>query len=479
MRTLCRNTLAILFLLTGPAGFAAPEAAAAAGFADPRTLTFPSLAYEIPRSERFTLPNGLAVHLIEDRTLPWIRMTAYLDAASLYEPADKTGLAALTGRMLRHGGIAGKRPDEVDADLDFMASSVVSSIGDEAATVSMKALTRHFRATLEIFAGVLTAPTFDEGRFRQAVNEFIETLRRQNDNPRELADRELRQAIYAGHPLGRHPTAETVGAVSRTDLVEFHRRWFHPDRAILAVAGDIGRRELEEALLDVFAKWPPGGNPAPQIAPPSPTEKPAVRHIQREIVQAAIRMGHLGIDKDNPDLYALRVMDFILGAGGFNSRLMRRVRSDEGLAYSVWSGFDIGRRFPGPFTAGTETRSATTGRTIGLMREIMTGMTRREVTAQELTLAKESIVNAFVFGFTDAERVVAQRARIEFFGYPAGYLEGYRDRIAAVTAADVLRVARTYLHPERMVTVVVGDAAGFDRPLSDFGPLRFTGESHR
>jgi predicted Zn-dependent peptidase len=190
-------------------------------------------------------------------------------------------------------------------------------------------------------------------------------------------------------------------------------------------------------------------------------------------------MGHLGIDKDNPDLYALRVMDFILGAGGFNSRLMRRVRSDEGLAYSVWSGFDIGRRFPGPFTAGTETRSATTGRTIGLMREIMTGMTRREVTAQELTLAKESIVNAFVFGFTDAERVVAQRARIEFFGYPAGYLEGYRDRIAAVTAADVLRVARTYLHPERMVTVVVGDAAGFDRPLSDFGPLRFTGESHR
>lgn len=477
MRTLCRNALAILFLLTWLAGFAAPAAAAAKGRPDPRTLTFPPMAYEIPRPERFTLPNGLVVHHIEDRTLPWIRMTAYLDAASLYEPAEKTGLAALTGRMLRHGGIAGKTPDEVDADLDFMASSIVSSIGDEAGTVSMKALTRHFRATLEIFAGVLAAPTFDQGRFRQAMNEFLETLRRQNDNPQEVADRELRQAIYAGHPLGRHPTPETVGAMGRADLVEFHRRWVHPDRAILAVAGDISRRELEAALLAVFAKWPPGESSTPRIAPPSPTEKPAVRHLQREIVQSVIRMGHLGIDKDNPDLHALRVMDYILGAGGFNSRLMSRIRSDAGLAYSVWSGFDIGRRFPGPFTAGTETRSATTGRAIDLMREIMSGITLQEVTVQELTLAKESIINAFVFGFTDAERIVAQRARIEFFGYPAGYLEGYRDRIAAVTAADVLRVARTYLHPEKLITVVVGDAAGFDRPPSDFGPLPFIGDS--
>jgi len=436
-------------------------AASAAATADPRTLT-----YEIPRSERFSLPNGLVVHLLSDRTLPWVRMAAYINVGAIYEPADKPGLAALTGGMIRDGGIAGKTPDEVDAELDFMASAISASSGDDAGILTLTALTRHFPATLQLFAGMLTAPAFDEGRFVQSVNAMIEALRRQNDDPRQVAERELDKAVYGAHPLGRYPSPTTVRAVGRADLAAFHRRYVHPNNIVLAIfrrhrpadpQGDIDRGPRRLAAID------PG---IPAVPLPVKTLKPAVLFSPKGIVQSVIRMGHLGITKDNPDLYALRVMDFILGAGGFNSRLMSQIRSDEGLAYSVWSKFEVGWRFPGLFSAGTKTKSATTGRAIGLMRTIMGDMTRQAVTAQELALAKDSIV--------DAERIVNQRARIEFYGYPKDYLENYRDRIAAVTAEEVLRVARTYLHPEKLVAVVGGDAAGFDRPLSDFGEVRET-----
>lgn len=474
MRRRFRLLLAALLLLVAlPSGVAA-----AAATADPRTLSFPPLAYEIPRSERFTLPNGLVVHLLSDRTLPWVLMSAYVNVGAAYEPEGKTGLAALTGRLLRNGGIAGKTPDEVDAELDFMASTIGAAIGDDLGTLSLTALTRNFPATLRLFAGMLTAPTFDAGRFAQGVNEMLEALRRQNDNPREVAERELNRAVYGDHPLGRYPTVATVRAVGRADLAAFHRRYFHPNNTVLAVSGDIDRPALEAALTALLGGWPRQEVAFPDVPPPQPTLEPAVLLAPQGIVQSVIRMGHLGITKENPDLYALRVMDFILGAGSFNSRLMSRIRGNAGLAYSVWSDFEIGRRWTGLFSAGTETKSATTGRAIALMRTILEEMTRQPVTEAELALAKASIVNAFVFGFTDADRVVNQRARVEFFGYPAGYLEGYRDRIAAVTREEVLRVARTYLHPERLITVVVGDAAGFDRPLADFGPLRLIGDSH-
>ena len=179
----------------------------------------------------------------------------------------------------------------------------------------------------------------------------------------------------------------------------------------------------------------------------------------------------MGIDKNNPDLYALRVMDYILG-GGFTSRLTQEVRSNQGLAYNVESSVDVGRRFIGTITAETETKSESTVKAITLIREIIAGMTAAEVSEQELSLAKEFMINSFIFGFTKPDVIVNQRARLEFFDYPAGYLENYRDNIARVTREDVLRVARHYLHPDRMVLMVVGNDQKFDKPLTTFGAVR-------
>ena len=171
------------------------------------------------------------------------------------------------------------------------------------------------------------------------------------------------------------------------------------------------------------------------------------------------------------DLYAIRVMDAILGSGGFNSRLMSEIRNNQGLAYNVESSFDIGKRYLGRFEAETETKGESTGKTIGLMEEIIAGMTKKPVTDQELALAKDSIINSFIFGFTNTASVASQKARLEYYRYPAGYLENYRDNLARVTRDDVLRVARKYLHPEALKLVVVGDAKRFDKPLSIFGKV--------
>jgi zinc protease len=314
-------------------------------------------------------------------------------------------------------------------------------------------------------------PAFDPGRVEQELSQAVEAIRRQNDDPKAVAGRELTKTIYAGHPLGRIPTLATVKAISIKDLISFHDRYFYPANTIVAVSGDFDREKLLKSLETVFAGWQNKSADFPVVAVPKEDPTPAVLHVQKEVNQSVIRMGHLGIDKNNPDLYAIKVMDYILG-GGFTSRLTQEIRSNQGLAYNVDSYFETGRRFPGAFVAETETKSETTARTITLLRTIINGMTGGDVSDRELKLAKDAIINSFIFGFERSDAVVNQRARLEFYHFPAGYLENFRDNIARVTKADVLRVARKYLQPEAMKLVVVGNDKKFDKPLAMFGTVQ-------
>ena len=463
-----RLILSLLFLVTTVTSVAF----AANGKADPRTMTFPELRFEIPAAERVVLECGMPVYLLRDTELPIINITAMVRTGSVYEPADKAGLASLTGSVMRNGGAGGLSPEKMDDELEFMASAVESGIGADMGTVSLTSLTKNLSRTLHIFSDVLLHPDFSEKRVEIARRHLIEGLRRQNDDPKGIAAREIGRALYAGHPLGVIPTFASANAITRQDMVDFHRRFFRPDAMILAVSGDFDRTALLKELNAVFGKPAATAPPAlPDIPQPTADFRPEVIYGKKEVNQTVIRMGHLGITKDDPDIYALRVMDYILG-GGFTSRLTMEIRTNQGLAYSVGSRFDVGRRFTGAFTAETETKAESTGKTISLMEEIIAGMTREPVTDQELKAAKEFIINSFMFGFTSPASIVTQRARLEFYGYPAGYLENYRDNIARVTKEDVLAAARRHLKPEAFKMVVVGDAARFDKPLSSFGPVR-------
>jgi zinc protease len=390
---------------------------------------------------------------------------------SVYDPPGKTGLALMTGALLRSGGAGGLSAEKMDDELEFMASSVESSIGKDMGTVSLSALSKNLDRTLQIFMDVLLKPDFSEKRLEIIRRQMVEGLRRQNDDPKEIAGRELLRAIYKDHPLGAVPDFKSVAAISRQDLVAFHQRFFRASNMILTVSGDFERDQMLARLNALFGK--PAAEAGPEVAPvpqPKTAFNQEIHYGKKESGQTVIRMGHLGITKDNPDIYAVRLLDYILG-GSFTSRLMMEVRTNQGLAYNVGSHFDVGRLLTGTFTAETETKPETTVKVIELMRDIIAGMTREEVSEQELAAAREAIVNSFMFGFTSPGSIVMQRARLEFYGYQPDYLDKYRERISAVTRQDILSAARKYLRPEALKIVVVGNDAKFDKPLSALGKV--------
>src|SRR6185369_12528922 len=238
------------------------------------------------------------------------------------------------------------------------------------------------------------------------------------------------------------------------------------------ISGDFDRAAMLRELNAAFGKpSKPDATALPSIPQPAPVFAAEVIYGNKEVNQSVIRMGHLGITKDSPDLYAIRILDYILG-GSFTSRLMMEIRTNQGLAYNVDSHFDIGRHYTGSFIAETETKAETTAKAIALMQSIIAGITKEPVTDQELKAAKESIINSFMFGFTSPASIVTQRARLEFYGYAPDYLEKYRDNISRVTKADVLAAAQRHLKPNAFKLVVIGDTAKFDKPLAGFGTVR-------
>lgn len=438
---------------------------------DPRKLTFAPLNFSLPKSDHLKLKNGLRVYFLEDHELPIVNMTALIATGSIYEPDEVTGLAGITGTLIRSGGTHSLKPDQLDSELEFMASSIESGISEDSGTLSMSTLTRNLDRTLELYADVMMNPGFDKSRFDLTINNTKEAIRRQNDDPKGIASREYTKALYENHPLGRFATIDSVSKITREDMIRFHKRFYGPGSIILAVSGDFNRAEMIAKLEKLFESWKPEEQKLPEVNAPDTTPRKQTLFARKEVSQSVVRMGHPGIEKNNPDQYAVRVMDYILG-GGFTSRLTQEVRSNQGLAYHAGSRFDIGRRFPGTFTAETETKSGSTVKAITLMRDIIAGMTKEQVTEEELQQAKESIINSFIFGFTQANSIVTQQARLEYYGFPDRYLENFRDNIARVSRDDILRVAKKYLHPESMTILVVGDDKKFDQPLSTFGEVK-------
>lgn len=435
----------------------------------PDQLEFDPLVFHVPQVDRIELPNGIRLYLKEDPELPLVQVTAMVGAGSIGEPAEKTGLGSLFAAALRTGGAGGYSPDELDRILERQAANLSAATGTYATTIDLSVQASDLPLGLAVISDLLRRPGFAPERMELARKQIIEGIRRQNDLPSSIASRALSRAIYGDHPLGRTPTVESVSAITRDDLVEFHQSYFHPNNTWFAVSGDFDRETLLSLLTRHFGEWPRAGF-NPQFIPPV-QESPAPKVLAgvKDVPQTTILIGELGIDKSDPDLHAVRVMNYILGGGGFNSRLMREIRSNRGLAYSVYSYYQVGRRLPGPFIAGGETKSSSTMDVVETMRRIMAEMREEPVTDAELELARESLINSFVFAFTDTHDVVTQIMRLDFYEYPEGYLESFRDRVAAVSKEDVLRVAREHLNPDRQKIVLVGDRSAFDEYLEALG----------
>jgi predicted Zn-dependent peptidase len=432
---------------------------------------FDPISFNPPKPERFVLDNGLVVYFLPNHQLPVVTMSALVRAGEVYVPADKAGLAGIAGDGLVTGGTATKPPDEIDEQIESLGIQWSGDIGLESGQFSMNCLSKDLGTALPLFAELLMKPRFDSSRVQLAVANALEDLRRQNDSPGRIVRREFSKLVYGDHPYGRSPSEKSLGSLTRGDAVGFHERFFHPNTIILAVSGDLDVAALKSTLQTLFGSWKKADVSYPEVATPGTNASPGVYQINKDLNQTNIRFGHLGIDRHNPDRHAVRVLNYILGGGGFTSRMIAKVRSDSGWAYSVGTAF-TGADKGGLFLATCQTKTETTAKALALMEWVVEDVRAHGIREEELETAKDAILNSDVFNYDEPDKIVENYAWEEYQGFPPDQLQKDVEAIKAVTKADVDAAAAKYLHPDQYTILAVGKIDAFDSLLSKFGNVK-------
>jgi len=425
-----------------------------------RLEQIPTPPFSEPHVTTGVLKNGMRYYFIEDHQLPFIHINVIAKVGSIYESSDKVGLASLLGILLRTGGTKELTPEEIDRAFDNMAAEVGVSIGTEMADAGIKVLSKDTQKAIPLFFDLLFKPRFDAKRIDLGKIKIIEALKREEDYPDQVATREFRKLVYGENsPWARRPTNESVMGLSVDDLTKFHERYFVPSNMIVAAAGDFDIPSLLASMGKITDSISNHTVEFPQVVPVELKFPKQEKRIERPLTQSYIEIGHLGIKRHNPDKYALEIMDVILGAPIFKSRLMEDIRSNRGLAYSVASDFGWGTDY-GLFNVSAATKIQSTDEVIELIRGHLKRLSEKgDVTPTELKFAKKSVLNRLIFEFDNAFKIVSSRARYHFYGYPDNYWHIYRSQIEKVTIDDVRRVARKYLHPDGLSLVVVGQSS--------------------
>jgi zinc protease len=436
-----------------------------------RDLKFPPLpSIPVPKVATFTLPNGLKLFLLEDRELPLISGTARVRTGNLFEPAGKVGLASITGMVMRSGGTSDRTGDELDEQLENMAASVESSIGETSGSVSFTALKENADEVMAVFQTVLTQPEFRQEKIDLAKSQFRSSIARRNDDPHGVALREFSDMVYGKDtPYGRRIEYATIDRITRADLQEFHRRYYFPANILMAVWGDFDSAQMKAKLEKLFGDWDAKQPPVPDFPKVSNTPAPGTYlAVKQDVTQTFFVIGHFGGVLRDADYPALEIMSDILG-GGFRSRLFQRVRTRMGAAYSVSANWGANYNHPGLFTISGSTKSMSTVDTIKAIQEEIERIRTSEVTEAELETAKETALNSLVFAFDTKTETLGRMLNYEYYGYPQDFLERYQKALAAVTRADVLRVAKEHIRPANLLVMTVGKPAEFGTPLEALG----------
>ena len=456
---------ALLALLLGPWTSMADEAGSGPIPARPEGLSFSPLEFKVPEAKRYehALKDGTPVFIAEDHSLPLIQISLTFRAGSFQDPAGKTGLAAMTGTLLRAGGTREMSADAFDERAEFLAARIGSYGADVRSGANMSCITPVFDECLDLFFEMVRTPGFDADRLEIEKGKTLEAMKQRNDDGQAILSREWDWLFYGDHFSGRRTTKADLDSITRQDLVEFHRRNWHPDRLIVSVSGDVDRKALLARLESEIAGWPDSGEASPWPPPlPRHRPEPGLYFVDKDIPQGKVYIGHRSFqieDWNHPDLPALRVMNRILGGGGFSSRIVKRVRSDEGLAYSAGSAFLEEPFWPSQFRIQYQSKSATVSLAAKLALEQVHSLQDEAVSAEELSLAKTSLVDTFPRRFESARQIAGTYAFDELLGRDSEYWQDWRRKIQAVRAQDVQRVARQYLRPDEMIFLVVGNWA--------------------
>jgi len=449
----------------------------------PEKLKYETLDYKPPRPADFrhTLKNGASVYVAENPEVPTLQLTILVRTGSMYEPVEKAGLADMTAHLMRNGGVEGMSAAEFDEKLALLAGEISVGIGTSQGSVGPFCLSKDADAALALLAKMLRTPAFDQKALDRYRADLLSEMEQRNASTGAIERREWQFLMYGDHPaaIPFRSTRASVESITREDLIAFHQTYFFPKNFIFAVSGDFKTDEILAKLDNLVAGWPDRKLELPAVPDKLPEVKPGVYMIAKEDVnQSRIRVGHVGVKRDIPDQYALMVMNDILGGGGFTSRIVRRVRSDEGLAYSAGSAFDRPVLYPGTFRAFFQTKHATAAFGTGLIVTEIERIRNEPCEAELVENAKSALIADLVNPFSNRNNIVNTFADDEYTGRADDYWQNYARNLQAVTPKSVQEAARKYLHPDKLVFLVVGDPEAVEQGsdkhpehYSDFGEV--------
>jgi predicted Zn-dependent peptidase len=442
------------------------QAAAAANFSHPDRLRYPSLQFNMLKAERIVLESGIVLYVLEDHELPLVNINALIKTGTMYDPSGKEGVAELTAYLMRTGGTQKLGSTEIDNQFDFLAASPSVTAGLDSAQIDFSLLSKDIDQGLDLLSQILIMPAFEQKKFNLAIELKNEELRRIKDDPQRLASREFNRLIYRDNLRGRFASLKSLKNIEREDLIKFHERFFQPQNLMFAVTGDITREDAVNKIKRYFGNWKSGGASV-SFSVPSKNSDAGLFYIDKDIPQSTIICGQFAPGKNNPDYYAFTVLDFIIGSGGFPSRIFSAVRNKEGLAYSAGS-FYRARFGHGIFAAYAFTKTESTFKTLSLIDSIIENIKSNTITTNEIEWARKSINNSFIFSFTSPEQIAWQQMKMEYDNLPTDFLKTYRRKIENIQIDDLNKTAAKYLDKKNNIILILGNVKKFGRQLDGF-----------
>lgn len=407
--------------------------------------------------KRIALENGMVLLLSERHTIPSVTINMLIKAGQVSEPSDKAGLAHITAGLLTEG-TKKRSSSQIAEEIEFVGGGIGASGGDDSASVNLTILKKDLDLGLDILSDILLNPVFSEEEIIRKVRETKASIEKEKENPSAVAGKEFAKSVFGDHPYGRpvEGLPETLDRIIRDDIVKFHAAHYIPNNTIMAVVGDVTEKEIVSKLNRYLKDWKKREVVNPVFPPVKPLSQKIVKPIDKKITQANIVLGHIGIERENPDYYAAYVMNYILGGGGFTSRLMDNIRDNKGLAYDVHSYF-APMKYSGYFNVGVQTKNESAKVAIEEALKEMERIRKEPVTDKELEDAKAYLTGSFPLKLDTNKKIAGMLTAIEFFNLGLDYPDRYPKMINALTKDDIQKVARKYLNPDNYIMVVVGD----------------------
>ncbi len=429
----------------------------------PKDVKFPDYSEE-------TLPNGLKLIVYEQHELPTVAVSLVIRGGSMNDGAAP-GLASMTGELLTKG-TAKRNATAIAEEIEFLGGSLGAGAGWDNSTVSLSILSKYLDKGMEIMADAVLHPAFPAEELDRSREQRLASILQRKANANALAGIQFARAVYGGHPYGKPSdgTEASIKGLTREQIVDFHAKYFLPNNGFIVAVGDVTPKRMRELVSGLFKDWKRASVPGTAFPPIADVAAQKIEVVDKPgAVQSAILVGHVGVERKNPDYIPVTVMNTLLG-GYFGSRLNLNLREDKGYTYGARSGFDA-RLYRGPFSAGAEVRNAVTDSSVAeILKEI--GRIRTEpVPQKELDGVKSYLTGMFPIQIETPSQVASRIVAIEMYGLGKGYYNSYNSKIGAVTADDILRVAKKYLHPDKLVIVCAGKADLLKTTLAKFGSV--------